>query len=62
MCTFKLCVCTDDTEPFLKHGVINLLFLLVFILVKKNCPNLCTINVVYNQVLMSVFLLVFNLF
>lgn len=54
MCTFKICVCTDNTEPFLKHCVINLLFLLVFILVeKKFCPNLCTINVVYNQVLTS---------
>lgn len=35
MCTFKIRVCTDDTEPFLKHCVANLVFLLVFILVEN---------------------------
>jgi len=36
MCTFKIRVCTDDTEPFLKHCVVHLVSLLVFILVEKN--------------------------
>lgn len=50
----KICVCTGDTEPFLKHCVDDLVFLLVSIVVgKRNSQT--GLYVVYNQVLTSGF-------
>lgn len=55
MCTFKICVCTDDTEPFLKHSGQPCLSVVFYTSWKEKSSNWCTINVVYNQVLMRVF-------